>query len=367
MNLHIGVDNKFIERVYDTIAEAGLLSKNKFLIRSSRKPEYIRHDVPYAAVYTSKFNAIVGDTLQYDRVIIHQFSPLLFRWVAKNNFKSLAWAIWGSDLYDLPFIKFPLYEKETADGFSVRRKNLNNFLYLLKYFTGNAIYKDRAYRKVTEVLTWMKSEFEFAKANIPSLNASHEFFFYENQVPYNDLGSLVTTIKADNPNARLPRLIIGNSATPTNNHLDAVRFLEDNSIHADLVVPLSYGDPAYVKFLKQKLNFYTGGKVEYVDQRMDFKSYLNFLNSADGLVMNNIRPQGYGNILMMVYLQKTIYLNKKNISTEDLSRIGIPWTPMNDIKQVLNFPSSKLEAGRATLLDYLSHDRSLAIFKKMFS
>jgi hypothetical protein len=35
---------------------------------------------------------------------------------------------------------------------------------------------------------------------------------------------------------------------------------------------------------------------------MAFEEYLNFLAASDGLIMNTVRPQGYGNILMMMYV-----------------------------------------------------------------
>src|SRR5688500_9487537 len=126
MNLHIGVDNTFIDRVFLNLKELGLENNNRFIIRSKTKPEYVKQDVLFAPLYSSEFEKLIGDTEQYKRVIIHQFSPLMFRWVARHNFQTLDWAIWGADLYDLSFVNFDLHEPETLEKYIKKRKSINN-------------------------------------------------------------------------------------------------------------------------------------------------------------------------------------------------------------------------------------------------
>jgi hypothetical protein len=164
----------------------------------------------------------------------------------------------------------------------------------------------------------------------------------------------------------LPRLIIGNSATPTNNHIDAIRFLADNKINAELIIPLSYGDASYIKYLKENISFYKGGPVRFMEERLSFADYLNFLNSADALVMNNTRPQGYGNIFMMLYLCKPVFLNDKNVSLLDLTKNNIPWYSLQELK---SFSMNTLTTAeqKKSLVELLSHDRSLEIYSRLFS
>lgn len=364
MNLHIGVDNQFIQRVIDNVEEAGLSSKNKFFIRSKTKPSFISSNVPFSSVYSSKFKDIVGDTLQYEKVIIHQFSPLMFRWVAMNSFNKICWAPWGTDLYDLPAIDFDLYEPVTRKEFAGRQVNIDRFLFDLKYWTTNAAFKNKAYGKISEVYTWMQSEYEFAKAKIHRLHASHRFFFYENPVPYHQLKEV---LRADQPaKNKVPLLIIGNSATPSNNHIDVIRQLDLRGLKADLLVPCNYGEAAYTKYLKTAVRNYRGGEVKFLEQRMDFVSYLNLIAKADALVMNNIRPQGYGNIFMMLFLGKPVFLNPSNISTADLTRYGIPWKPTPELFD-FRFDWTISERERENLTSLLSHERSLEVTRKLFS
>ena len=53
-------------------------------------------------------------------------------------------------------------------------------------------YKNKAYSKVDHVLTWMESEYTFAKAHLSSLQAAQKFFFYENPLPYQKLDTTCT-------------------------------------------------------------------------------------------------------------------------------------------------------------------------------
>ena len=114
-----------------------------------------------------------------------------------------------------------------------------------------------------------------------------------------------------------------------------VQFLEDNRIQADLLIPVSYGDKRYISFLKKHLKF-KYGKVEFVDRYMEFEEYLNFLATSDGLIMNTIRPQGYGNILMMMYIGKPVFFNPKNISLQDLDSAGLKWEPIESLKAMMS-------------------------------
>src|SRR5690606_15278729 len=98
----------------------------------------------------------------------------------------------------------------------------NYFLYQAKVWLLHARHRQKAFRTVKNVLTWMTSEYDFAVSNLPHLSAEHRFFFYENEVPYHALDEALGSINWDKDRRR-PRYIVGNSATPELNHLDVIR------------------------------------------------------------------------------------------------------------------------------------------------
>lgn len=223
-------------------------------------------------------------------------------------------------------------------------------------------FKRKAYSKVNYVLTWMKSEYRFASEHIPGLQAEHKFFFYENQIPYQKLDERSVLIK---PQREVPSIIVGNSGYPTNNHLEAIRYMIHNNVKADLVIPVSYGDSHYIKFLKKNLSGYTNGRIEFLDRYMDFDEYVDLLSNADALVMNNIRPQGYGNVFMMLYMRKAVFLNEKNISLPDLEENGISTADWSEMNSILDF--KKTDQNKEAISIFLSHQRLLNVYRKLFS
>ena len=362
MNLHIVPDNVFINKFYDNLQELGIADNNKLVVRTNRKAlKYVRHDLPFAALYTPAFDLLIGDTMSYNKVFIHQFTPLLYRWTVKHSFRELNWMVWGSDLYNLPFVDAHLYEDYTRRRYIRGSLDLQGVLYKLKVLLVHHLHRKKAYAKVNNVLTWMRSEYEFALRHLPGLEAQHRFFFYENETPYKALDEILDGRQPEK-NKR-PVFILGNSSTPELNHLDAVKCLHAQGVKADLWIPVSYGDERYRKFLKRALSFYEGGDVRFIEEYMEFNQYLRMLNEADGLIMNNIRPQGYGNIFIMMYLGKIILLNKKNLSISELDRSGLKWTSIDSFRDQQRNSWTENRSGVTRLL---SHATLLDTYAQLF-
>jgi dTDP-N-acetylfucosamine:lipid II N-acetylfucosaminyltransferase len=362
MNLHIVPDSKFTDRFYANLQELKLIGKNKFIVRTNEDSlKYIQPAIPFARLYSDKFNELAGDTSSYDQVFIHQFSPLMYRWVALNDFKRLNWCVWGADVYNLPGVGKNFYEPLTWNGFS-KNSWKKDFLYMVKLYATSMYFKNRAYEKVNGILTWMKSEYDFVTSSLDIPSAQWKFFFYENNLPYEHLDSIREKESSGAENTPL-KFILGNSGTDTNNHVDAVRRLADMNIKADLVIPVSYGSVEYIAFLKKSLSFYTGGSIEFLDTFLAFNDYVKLLLKADGLIMNHLRPQGYGNILMMMYLDKPVFLNPANVSIPDLDATQLKWLP---IEQAGNIRKGQSVANKAAVKELLSHTKLLQTYKDIF-
>ncbi len=364
MNLHIAPDNVFTNRFYDNLSELDILKNNKVVVRTyENKLRYIKHNVPFAKLYSSDFNQIIGDTNQYDKVFIHQFTPLLYRWVAKNKFRELNWMVWGADLYNLPFIKDHIYEPVTYQKYIRKKWSFNDVVYRAKVFIYNQSFKDEAYSKVKNIFTWMKGEYQFAKNHLHSLQADHQFFFYENEFPYSQLDGLLSSSQASTADVNVkPTYVLGNAANPVLNHIDVVLHMQHAGIQANLTLPVGYGFPHYAKFLKKNLAFYTGGSLEFIDRYMSFQDYLNVLSQTNGMIMNSVRPQGYGNIFLMQYMNKPVYFNVKNISLADLTTNQIMWRGIEQLPK----SGSEIIENKDAVVRLLSHSRLLEIYQKIF-
>ncbi len=197
MNLHIVPDNVFINKFYENLHELGIAGNNRAVVRTNgKKLRYIKHDLPFAPLYSSAFEAMTGETGNYEKVFIHLFSPLLYRWVATRQFRELNWMVWGADLYNLPSVRTTLYEELTLRKYVTGTFSLDDFLYRTKVAILHQRFRDRAYTKVDNVLTWMTSEYDFAIQHLPALRARHQFFFYENDIHYQALDEMMAQTRA---------------------------------------------------------------------------------------------------------------------------------------------------------------------------
>jgi hypothetical protein len=363
MNLHILPDSKFSNKLIQTIERLGITFNNQYLILSNNaKLNYVDNALNCASPNSQKFKHLVGNTYSYDKVFIHQFNPMLYKWVANNKFKKLYWAIWGADLYSIPGIELNLYEELTKDFFS-SAFSWRDKLYKAKLQLIHSPYQSQAFAKVDYVLTWMSGEFEFAKKNIPSLRAEHIHFFYQNEFPYED----VDDRKSNHRINKHPIIIVGNSGTPANNHLDAIRVLASTDTQARIILPVSYGEKNYIQFLKKRIFSISGQlKIEFIDNFLTLNGFLDLLSSSDALIINSIRPQGYGTIFLSQLKRIPLFLNHKNISIPDLIKMQIKFYGLAELSKSTSKDQIDLQQNISNVKTFFSNQRVDSLYVNLF-
>ncbi len=208
------------------------------------------------------------------------FSPklILFLFLFRKYLKKSNWIIWGGDLY--------CYEK--------RKKGLK---YKIWYYI-----EDYVKRNIGYVSTLVTEDYKIAKKYY-NVKGKYNLAIYPANDDYNELDKLKPKIKDE------IYIQIGNSADPSNNHFEIIDLLskfKDKKIKIYAV--LSYGDKVY----GQKVNEYGkkifGNKFVGIFDFMSRDKYWNYLKDIDILVFNHQRQQGLGNIMMLSYFEKKIYL-----------------------------------------------------------
>lgn len=159
-------------------------------------------------------------------------------------------------------------------------------------------------------------------------------------------GAFTTKQKPKSHNRKPNRVWLGNSATPSNNHLDALAILEQlNQCYETCIMPLSYGSDEYQKWIKEAAINRLGTKAYFVEDMIPLTEYNELLNSCQFIIMPHTRQQGLGNILQAIASGKTIYLNenganfgfftKKKINVKSLAQLkseGLMELPIDDRK-----------------------------------
>ncbi|WP_157267694.1 TDP-N-acetylfucosamine:lipid II N-acetylfucosaminyltransferase [Azohydromonas aeria] len=130
-----------------------------------------------------------------------------------------------------------------------------------------------------------------------------------------------------------PDILLGNSATASNNHADALELLRGRIGDGHLIVPLSYGDSRYGAQVAALGRQCFGDRFEPLQQWMPIDAYNERIGSCGFVVMNHRRQQAVGNIGAALYKGATVYLRRENPLYPFYCGLGIALRPMEALAQ----------------------------------
>ena len=158
-------------------------------------------------------------------------------------------------------------------------------------------------------------------------------------------------------------ILLGNSADPSNNHLEVFDKLEAfKGQDVKIYTPLTYGNPDYAKSIIQQGKQRFGDKFEALTEHMPFNQYLEFLGKIDIAIFNHRRQQGFGNTITLLGLGKKVYLNSVStlngvfkefeLTTFDVNEVNIYLLDDDIAKQ--NIQKVKTAFSKESLVDSLA-------------
>lgn len=109
-------------------------------------------------------------------------------------------------------------------------------------------------------------------------------------------------------------IMVGNSATPENNHIDLFYSIKH---HIDtgsrkIIVPLSYGDDWYKWRVIAEGYYLFGDAFTPLTDYLDRKSYHDILKTCGHAFMGHERQQALGNILTLLILGASVYMSQNS-------------------------------------------------------
>jgi dTDP-N-acetylfucosamine:lipid II N-acetylfucosaminyltransferase len=120
-----------------------------------------------------------------------------------------------------------------------------------------------------------------------------------------------------------PDVLLGNSATASNNHLEALDWLRSRAGNARLIVPLSYGDAAYGQRIAALGRERFGERLDALTGWMALADYNERIRHCGFVVMNHRRQQAVGNVTSALYKGATVYLRRENPLFGFLAGLGV--------------------------------------------
>lgn len=110
----------------------------------------------------------------------------------------------------------------------------------------------------------------------------------------------------------IKRIVIGNSATSSNQHLEIFEHIKHMDLtRVELFCPLSYGEDEYRDRVVRRGKELFGDCFHPIVDYMKYEDYMCFLNTCDVGIYNNNRQQALGNINRLLDLGKKVFLPKR--------------------------------------------------------
>ena len=120
------------------------------------------------------------------------------------------------------------------------------------------------------------------------------------------------------------RVLLGNSATSTNNHLDIIDDLAAIKPQIlEVILPLNYGDSKYGDHIQKEYEAKFGSIARPLRTFIDSDNYDVLLNQVDIVIMNQLRQQALGNIVRALSQGKTVYLHPQGVNYRHFVTAGI--------------------------------------------
>jgi len=309
MIVHLFEDQKFVDITIENFENVSV-GLNKYIVFSNNQELKFVSSKEHTLILPNSSYKLDLDLIYKDcqLLIIHFLSPVKL-YVLKNkpSHIKVIWSVWGSDAYDhfsnQNFLE-PLTNNIRRSLFQIRKSfNLYTLYHLVRYRVKPLRKELKLLQLVNYVITVLPNEFNIIKREF-SLMAEYIDYSYG----ANKFNSFSNSALGNS-------ILIGNSATSTNNHLDIFNIIKDTN--KKLIVPLSYGAYDYKNYkdlvISEGLRIFKNSFIPLEDF-MPLHEYRELTSSCNSVIMYHIRQQAIGNIFMFLFQGMRVFLNSKSLT-----------------------------------------------------
>lgn len=257
---------------------------------------------------------------QINVIIIHGLATIPIEEITKipTNIKVM-WSAWGYDLYTtphflMPFIKVNLYHRLT------KKFIFHRFTDRLHIFNG-LLYQILRYRTTKKAIS--RIDYFSGVLPIEYTLMCKKSFFHAKRVSFSYF-SIDSPTEQFNAPLTGTDILVGNSADPSNNHIDILFLLKERGIdNRKVFVPLSYGGTTeYKKKVVDTGRKLFGDNFIPLTDFLPKEKYFEVLSTCSNIIMGHERQQAMGNISQSIWLGKKIFLFSSSIAYKHLVDLG---------------------------------------------
>ena len=314
MILHIVPDDKFIDNAYK-IFEQAYPNNNEFMIITKKNNLLYIKSTPITTVHPKRLftKFFIENLSSYEFIVLHTLSSAVEKLILHSDNNKFLWIGWGYDYYKYINKKILLDKTEKLNN-KLESKNIYQikniiqeikyfFLYKILYRKNNNI--EKVFNKIQYFSPVLEEDYILLK---DSFNT-----FYPKYISWN-YGSLEDSFTIEKYYELTGNnILLGNSASYENNHIEAIDLLLNLDIgKREVITPLSYGLEDYkneiLKYGESKLQNNFKPLVDFID----INKYNKIISTCSIVIMNHLRQQAVGNIITMMYFGAKIFLHKDN-------------------------------------------------------
>lgn len=347
MNLHISYDEKFLDP-FITNAESYTASKNSYIVID------IYGELKYVkSKNTLICNPNIDDVLQtinnlqnIKRIYFHSFSELFADISIYPGLKTVDKYLlfYGAEIFTLRKYELDFYLPKTK---TYIKKNKSIYFtpklnpLALRREVINYSHYTRLKKQLDDKTISALKEFDFVghfieedvKEYIQPIAPNIQW------INWNFFGKNVGVDRQFNQNgSSLNKLLIGNSASPFNNHFEAFEYLSDAGVKLEIMVPLSYsGSEEYINKVVELGTQKFKEKFLPLTDFLPMTEYYKLMKDVRAAVFFNLRSQAAGNILWLLTNNIPVFMLEANNLYKMLTISGIVvYTIHKDLPHFLN-------------------------------
>ena len=332
--LHIIKDDKFFDNVITLFESDEHLENRSVLIVKTRNYEFfrIKHTEKVEILWKKDMVRECLQSSDYDAIFFHSLSAdkyKIFRYIPKD--KIVIWWCWGFELYSREhgmsqLIPTALYKPKTEIILKEISKKKQNFLMELTKRIVLRPYYEHLRKKVIERIDFFLPIIPLEYQLMKNVKGFHAKEFYFPRRPHAHHINVEHTLPEDGG------ILIGNSTSPNNNHLDVWEDIQPYlGEHRLIIMPLNYNsDKVYADKIADMI---TSDKhqIEKLRSFMPREEYWKLIGNCSYAVFGAIRQHAMGNIHHCLRQGIKVFLYRNSLVYRYLKAYGFVVYAIEDI------------------------------------
>lgn len=364
--VNIMPDEKFIDD-YIRISEKNINSRSSYLVLNDGELKFVKsqNEEIYSIQINSDFhfsNDLIYKLNNCRVIILHSFNYKYLNFINRisKNIR-IIWMFWGIDGYNAitksKYLSFDTVTMQYKNNLTGKLKSYARF-----FLNHLLLEKQKSSKKIILradfCATFVKDDFYIAKNINPKIKTL--YFSYFNDIGYKLL------VKNETKNNTEINALLGNSANPSNEHFQALKYLLKINFKGKIYCPLSYsGTETYINNIIDFGKCSFGNKFIPITKFLSYDEYSKIISDCDFIIMNHIRQQAVGNIFKSICLLKPVILNKRSYLRSTFLEWGIKIYDLDVLKNQEHIEISSLKTNREIVLRKVNEKNNYHFFNKI--